>query len=193
MYTKSSCLSKYYTHMLFITKSCQLTRKTWPLHHISSETPSFTTERVAKFENYNFTALKGHFEISNVSTLLIVRGCTTWSGIQKDHVKRQDEKSKWWLLFSPVFILRQSESIQKKLFCTEPLRETWPWGLPQNNFSQSLPGWGAFEVVIVLAETYWASFVHYDTSADGSRKCLVPNGILYWIQFMCVSACSGDL
>ena len=96
-------------------------------------------------------------------------------------------------MFSPVFILRQPESIGKKLLRVEPHRDTWPWGLPENDFSQSLSGWGAFEVVIVLAETYSVSFVHYDTSADGSRKCLVPNGILYWIQFMCVSACSGDL
>lgn len=50
---------------------------------------------------------------------------------------------------------------------------------------------GAFEVVIVLAETYSASFVHYDTSADGSRKRLVPNGILCWIQFMCLSLLWG--
>lgn len=103
-------------------------------------------ERAAKFGNYYFTALKGCLESSNVSPLLIVRGCTTWSGIQKDDVKRQDEKSEWWLLFPPVFILRQSESIQKKLFSIEPLRETWPWGLPQNNFSQSLSGWGPLKL-----------------------------------------------
>lgn len=39
---------------------------------------------------------------------------------------------------------------------------------------------------------YCVSFLHYDTSAYGCRKCLVPNEILYWIQFGSFSTCSGE-
>lgn len=56
----------------------------------------------------------------------------------------------------------------------------------------SLSGWGPLKSWLFRLERAVCLFVHYDTSAVGSRKCLVPNGILYWIQFMCVSACSGD-
>lgn len=42
-------------------------------------------------------------------------------------------------------------------------------------------------------ECCWVSFVRYNASADGSRKSLVPHGILYWIKFMCFSPCSGGL
>lgn len=52
----------------------------------------------------------------------------------------------------------------------------------------------AFEVLIVLAGAHRLSFVQYDASADGLRKCLVPNGILYGIQFhVCLSVLWGPL
>lgn len=42
--------------------------------------------------------------------------------------------SDWRLLFPPVLILQPSESIRGKFVGVETLRETEPWGLPQNDF-----------------------------------------------------------
>lgn len=101
-----------------------------------------------------------------------------------------NEKSEWWSLFSPVFIWSRSESIQKEFSSTERDLEL----CLKNDFSPSHSGrGGSLKSWLFWLERTGVSFVHYDTSADGSRKCLVPNGILYWIQFMCVSVCSGDL
>lgn len=101
--------------------------------------------RVTKFGNYILiSALPSTVAWSHKIFLPYpyVRGYTKWSGSRCDNVKRKDEKSKWCASFSPVFIWSKSESIQRKVFSIEPLRETWPWGLPENYFSQLLSGWG---------------------------------------------------
>ena len=90
------------------------------------------------------------------------------------------------MLFSPAFILRDTVKASRRNSLVRSLSGGRDLELCLKSDCEDLFS-GAFEVAIVLAETYWVSFAHYDTSADGSRKRLLPNGILFGIQFECVS------
>lgn len=102
-----------------------------------------------------------------------------------NRTQRVHRSSRTGVLFPAVLILIFWIS------STEPLGET---GLEVlRRMSLAVGGWGCgFEVLITPAGWHSVSFLHYDTSAYGCRKCLVPNEILYWIQFLSFSTGSGE-
>lgn len=90
---------------------------------------------------------------------------------------------------SPMFMWKKSKCIRGKFFFRTSQRKR----TLRSTKRILLVGRGPLKSWLFWLEHILCVFPYYDTSAVGSRKCLVPNEILYWIQFMSVSMCSGDL
>ena len=159
---------------------------------ISSESPRFTVNTVAKFKITPLSVYRSKATLrADVGRPLIVRCVDQGSSrtLGKEKMKRATGDSCFkQCSFKGSVKASQSSSLIQKLWGRDDLelrlRVIFHTLLQRAGlWSPDCSGWSVP-----------VSFVQYDASADGLRKCLVPNGILYGIQFhVCLSLLWGPL